>query len=467
MARPISIDNPVIIEDNTGSLAYMTAKLNNKTIGIPVLRSSVNSVSLLQPTMGLKLDNPTLYTDEDVSPFQTPDEALLGIAFKMNGRNYSIPIYEIPQNDSDIITMTFTNTTIATDMVPLIGIRGYPKILLVSIANSNYGIPLFDYSSIYDLSTGIAERAKPLDGETNFTEPTVNTIISIGKPTLDFGSEFGSTYLNSRISAYSDLIERIKKIFGFPMVEADICDENIASFIDQAIELYSKTAGYTEEFLVFSTSLYQRGVGIRLDKLFSMTLETSNKNLENAEPIMDYDLQNYRKVLNCFAVEPGQSSGVNTLFTLEQAMAQQTYFSYLLGSYGFDLVTWNCVKYWLEEREKVLAQKIHFRFDPSSQYLRILPEPIPNQNYLGLISCYVEKPIKDLIKEYWVYSYAVALTSIAIGRLRSKYQFQLLGGATITGESLLSQGLQEKKELEEQLWTGKGFVESQPMFFVG
>ena len=75
----------------------MTAKLNNKTIGIPVLRSAVNSVSLLQPTMGLKLDNPTLYTDEDVSPFQTPDGALLGIAFKMNGVNYSIPIYEIPQ----------------------------------------------------------------------------------------------------------------------------------------------------------------------------------------------------------------------------------------------------------------------------------------------------------------------------------------------------------------------------------
>ena len=87
------------------------------------MRSAVNSVSLLQPTMGLKLDNPTLYTDEDVSPFQTPDGALLGIAFKMNGVNYSIPIYEIPQNDSDIITMTFTNTTVATDMVPLTGIR--------------------------------------------------------------------------------------------------------------------------------------------------------------------------------------------------------------------------------------------------------------------------------------------------------------------------------------------------------
>ena len=293
-------------------------------------------------------------------------------------------------------------------------------------------------------------------------------MLSVGKPTVDFGSDFGSTYLNNKITAYSDLINRIKMQFGWPNVEPDVCDENIAENIDQAIELYSKYAGYTDEYLIFHTRLYKPGVGIRLDKLFSMTPEMYSQAHEGNEIDMDYDVQNYRKVLNCFSVEPGESTGINTLFTLESALAQQTQWQYLLGEgRGFDLTSYAAVKSYLDTRRKVLGQEVYYRFDPYTQYLRILPEPRRLDPYLGLIGCYVEKPIRELIIERWVFEYALALTMVIVGRLRSKYTMTMLGGSTLRGDEILNAGLQAKKELEEQLFRGTGWVESQPTFMVG
>ena len=318
----------------------------------------------------------------------------------------------------------------------------------------------------YDLPSGIWIYEKPTHGQELRWQ--IKTMLSVGKPTVDFGSDFGSTYLNNKITAYSDLINRIKMQFGWPNVEPDVCDENIAENIDQAIELYSKYAGYTEEFLIFHTRLYKPGVGIRLDKLFSMTNEMYSQDNEGNEVDMDYDIQNYRKVLNCFSVEPGESTGINTLFTLESALSQQVQFGYLLGEgRGFDLTSYSAVKTYLDTREKVLSQKIYFRFDPYTQYLRFTPEPRRLDPYLGLIGCYVEKPIRELIIERWIFEYALALTMIIVGRLRSKYQLTMLGGSSLRGDEILNAGLQAKKELEEQLFRGTGWVESQPTFMIG
>ena len=48
------------------------------------------------------------------------------------------------------------------------------------------------------------------------------------------------------------------------------------------------------------------------------------------------------------------------------------------------------------------------------------PQPGSSQFY-GVISCYLERPLRDLVKEQWVYEYALALTMIVIGRVRGKF----------------------------------------------
>ena len=699
MAKQVSLDEPVILETNIGSIAYITAKINNKTVGIPIVNPGNNNISLIQPTMNIRLHNSTLYTKDDVTPYTTPDGEHLGIAIILKDKVYALPLFQVPDNSLDTITLNFTETTFVVGMSACKSKRGKELSLIFSINDTNYGMPLFRFTHLYNIQNGktvewskvkprwyndkdgdgekrqispeekkkrfypkdpseiapknkdapivpvfgpyddpfphpmgapfwwghdfvwrayvfdthlihranpnmppatvradinrvydlfvTTKETKPEDAATLlynciavisntvpewelsdipdiktgkdmvdvlngiresfsdyaeyemdeltedslyfdalyqinilvenlkwlntpefweyrrhddhknapkpyrpslsrsyklpsgifvYPKPThgdelrwsIKTMLSVGKPTVDFGDGHGSTYLNNKITAYSDLIDRIKMQFGWPNVQVDVCDENIAENIDQAIELYSKYAGYTDEYLVFHTRLYKPGVGIRLDKLFSMTNEMYSQDYEGNEVDMDYDIQNYRKVLNCFAVEPGESTGINTLFTLESALAQQTQWQYLLGEgRGFDLTSYAAVRTYLDTRRKVLSQDVYFRFDPYTQYLRILPEPRREDPYLGLISCYVEKPIRELLIERWVFEYALALTMVIVGRLRSKYTMTMLGGSTLRGDEILNAGLQAKKELEEQLFRGTGWVESQPTFMIG
>lgn len=371
-------------------------------------------------------------------------------------------------------------------------------------------------------------------------------------------SAFQSTNLNNKLETYGDLADRIKRSLGYPLITLEIHPDQLFQNIQIAVEYFSKFAGYTKEFLVFDSQLYEKNKGIRLDHLYTLakagltdkqkvsnspawpgadftaenpqtvyistsaidssifssssslssvfdsglpefeiidkTLystitsfntslssifrESVNKNitLQSQETtaveysnVFDYDVMDYRKVISVVDFEEGSNQGVNTLFTLEQTLAQQTYFSYAMGNYGFDLVSWYTLKEWLDTREKLLAIKRDIKFDERTQYLQMYPQPSKSRFY-GVIACYLERPIRDLVKEQWVYEYAVALSKIVIGRVRSKFTgVSLLGGGSLNYD-LLQEGLTEKKDLEQMLLTGAsaGFGDADPpMFIIG
>ena len=200
---------------------------------------------------------------------------------------------------------------------------------------------------------------------------------------------------------------------------------------------------------------------------------TTTETLTSQRPIIgNFDdlTKQKRKVIDVYSHEEASSNSLNTLFTIEQTLAQQTYFSYAMGNYGFDLVSWYILKQWLETREKILSTKRYFKFNERTQHLLLIPEPKSDERFYGCVSCYVEKPIRDVIKEPWVYQYALALTKITIGRVRGKFGNAQLFGGTSLDTSILQEGLQEKKELEEMMTTGgsTGFGDgAPPMFFVG
>ena len=188
----------------------------------------------------------------------------------------------------------------------------------------------------------------------------------------------------------------------------------------------------------------------------------------------DYDVMDYRKVIAVTDFEEGSSTGINTLFTIEQSLAQQTYFSYAMGNYGFDLISWYTLKNWLETREKMLATKRSYAFDERTQLLRMFPQPnasSSNIRFYGVVSCYVERPIRDILKELWVYQYSLALTKMAVANIRGKYgNVTLFGGGSLNSSEFMSQGLSEKAALEEQLMTGAAPGQGDadpPLFFVG
>jgi len=148
-------------------------------------------------------------------------------------------------------------------------------------------------------------------------------------------------------------------------------------------------------------------------------------------------------------------------------MAQQIYSSYMIGNFGFDLITWEVLKGFIDTRNKVLALQPQFRFDNRTQILRLIPEPTDNHTYLGVVGCYVERPIKDVIRERWVQKYSLALAKIAIARVREKFSgTNLFGGGQVNSSSLLQEGIKEKETLETELMNSYQDV-TPPTFFIG
>jgi hypothetical protein len=273
----------------------------------------------------------------------------------------------------------------------------------------------------------------------------------------------GSTTLNHAITSYELLAERIKMQLGYPVVRIEICDEQIYDAIDQAVEWYTKYAGHTEEYLVFnSLKVYKCGLGVKLDDLFSSFYQYQCDGCEDhlskvTGQFYDCDKNAYRKVVDVFSVEPVEQTGTNVLFSMDYMFAQQTYFSYLLGSFGFDLVTWHILKEWLDLRKKMFATDPYVRFDKRSQYMKVIPEPTRTKAYLGVIGCWVERTIADVVQERWVLAYAMALTKIMLGHIRGKYgALTLFGGGSLNASDIMLQGTKEKETLEQELMDGAG-----------
>lgn len=284
-------------------------------------------------------------------------------------------------------------------------------------------------------------------------------------------SAFLSTNLNSRITSYDLLAERIFFQLGAPLVNLEIACVATYDSIAYACEMYSRFVPGTEELLVFDSNLYTYGKGIKLDTLINNTLNPEVSALSSTfQSGWDQDLEVWRKVQDVSSFSVGTNEGVNTLFTIEQSLAQQMHFAYSLGSKAFDVISWHILKDWLKTREKVFAMQPYFRFDPRTQVLRITPDPARpgNNRYWAIIACKLERPIKDLVKERWVMEYAKALIKISLANTRGKYQgTSLFGSGTIAYQDLMTQGTTEKKELEDQLLGGKQEDQEPPMFFMG
>ena len=278
----------------------------------------------------------------------------------------------------------------------------------------------------------------------------------------------GGTTLSTSISSYEDLSTRIQYQLGAPLINLEVSDEQVYDSITDAIEYFTKWAGYTEEYLVFDSKLYKRGVGIKVDDLITKTSEMRDgTGVPGLSAGFDYDMASYRRVIDCFEFSKGEDTGINTLFTLEQAMAQQIYSSYMVGNFGFDLITWEVLKGFIDTRNKVLAMTPQFRFDSRTQILRLIPEPQSTHTYLGVVGCYVERPIKDLIRERWVQKYSLALTKIQIARVREKFGgTSMFGGGQVQSSTLLAEGLKEKEILEQELMNNYQ-DNAPPTFFIG
>jgi hypothetical protein len=94
------------------------------------------------------------------------------------------------------------------------------------------------------------------------------------------------------------------------------------------------------------------------------------------------------------------------------------------------------------------------------------PEPNDTTRFYGVLACYVERPIRDIIKEIWVYKYTLAQIKVLVGTIRGKIPVPMFGGQIFNAD-LLNQGREEMKELEQQLFTASaGYGDADPTIFL-
>ena len=84
-------------------------------------------------------------------------------------------------------------------------------------------------------------------------------------------SSFYSTNLNPIVDSYERLATRIAYTLGYPQINIEAHQNQVYENVAIAIEMFTKFAGYTEEFLTFHSDMYEKGIGIRMDVMFTAT----------------------------------------------------------------------------------------------------------------------------------------------------------------------------------------------------
>lgn len=186
--------------------------------------------------------------------------------------------------------------------------------------------------------------------------------------------------------------------------------------------------------------------------------------------MFDYDIMDYRKVASVTNYSESGVSSITSLYNFDTSLAQQFFYTNQFNHRSFGLTSWYALHQWRNLYEKMLAVKRGWSFNKDTQYLTLTPQPKMGQRFFGIVECWVEKPLKDVLKEPWIFDYALALVKEMLGRVRSKWgdSVALLGGGSFSGNALAQEGVQAQKDLMQQLIKNQAYgATHKPRFFMG
>ena len=186
--------------------------------------------------------------------------------------------------------------------------------------------------------------------------------------------------------------------------------------------------------------------------------------------MFDYDIMDYRKVVSVVNYSESGVSSITSLYNFDTSLAQQFFYTNQFNHRSFGLTTWYALHEWRNTYEKMLAVKRGWSFNKDTQYLTLTPQPRMGERFFGIVECWVEKPLKDVLKEPWVFDYALAVCKECLGAVRAKWgdSVQMLGGGSLTGNALRAEGVQKQKELLEELIKNQAYgAMHKPRFFIG
>jgi len=267
------------------------------------------------------------------------------------------------------------------------------------------------------------------------------------------------------------LAENIKRRLGYPMVKIELHPRQIEDAIDYARDKFIKWATGQATSETFLTMLLSAG-----QNFYDLPVGVTE--------VLSYD-------------DKGSSWGINTLFTIDNYLYTRGVFDPVIwGSGGdYNLVSYHIARDFLNTLKMYTPSVYNWKYHRFTNQIEIHPPPpsgnsvsVTDQNgvyvtadspgYVLLRTYMMEgaqysntdrgwEPLESYENFYtsdWIFDYALAECKIMLGRIRTKFaQFASIGntGIALDGDALLSEGIEEKRELKETLqleevWDGLG-----------
>ena len=259
------------------------------------------------------------------------------------------------------------------------------------------------------------------------------------------------------------LSDKIKRRFGYPKVKVELDDSQIYDAIDHARDKWMKWAtGQATHEVYFTVML------LALQNFYDM-------------PVGIREIVGYG--------HSGISSGINTLFTIDNFLYNQGMYEALwsTGNQGYSIVSYHIARDFLETVRKYTPDKYNYKYHPYTNQIEIHPAPVSGSGVItitengeqvsydspGFIlmrgymvegSSYINRTGEsdwvegdsdsDFYTSDWIFDYATAECKEILGRIRKKFEnFASIGntGIALDGSDLLAEGQQDKERLEETL----------------
>lgn len=242
-----------------------------------------------------------------------------------------------------------------------------------------------------------------------------------------------------------ELKEWVLRKLGYPMVRVELHDSQLEDCLKKS----------RDEFIKWAS-------GNVTDEVF-FTMELSSG-------INEYELP--AGVTEVVKVKQFDTAGggINTLFSVQNYLYNTGVLSFLdsIGTYG--LLDYHLALDFIDTLDRYIPDKYIWRHNKHKNTLILKPTPVidytdDNIGYIMIHSYMVNNTNEDTKElgddifdaiwgETWVQEYSLACAKETLGMIRRKFEnFSSIGneGINLDGESLISEGKEEKEKLEERL----------------
>lgn len=257
----------------------------------------------------------------------------------------------------------------------------------------------------------------------------------------------------------NNLIEKLRRRLGYPMIKVELDPSQISDTIDYAKQKWVKwAAGNATQEVWFTIPL------------------SAGQNFYDV-PLGVTEIMGYYD-------EQASAGGINTLFTLENFMFNQGVGGALFsagGGDGYSILSYHIARDFLETLRRYTPMKYNYKYHRYTNQIEVHPAPAAG-NALSVVTSAgetitIDSPgfllmrammlqgstydgysagdsDMDFYGEDWIFDFALAECKILLGTIRRKFaQFASLGntGLALDGSELLAEGKEEKMDLLERL----------------